>query len=51
MKQIIEKTIIIIDGKEFITRSCDFSQCVSEYEKEQECELDDQEIIDYISES
>lgn len=50
MKEIIKKTIIYIDGKEFITESCDFSESIADYEKECDCTLDDEEIIEYILE-
>lgn len=48
MKEIVLKTIIYIDGREIVTDSRDFSESIAEYEKEQETNLQDWEIVDYI---
>lgn len=48
MKEVILKTIIYIDGREIVTDSRSFSESVFEYEKEQETDLEDWEIVNYI---
>lgn len=48
MKQITLKTILIIDGREYPVGSQDLSDSIAEYEKAQEHELDDEEILEYI---
>ena len=47
-KEIVLKTIIYIDGIPTITKSCDYSENISEYEKECDYELAKSDIIDYI---
>lgn len=48
MKEITIKTILTINGREVLISSQDFSESIAEYEREQEYELDDKEIIEYI---
>jgi hypothetical protein len=51
MKEIVLKTIIYIDGREIVADSRDFSESIAEYEKEQEIQLEDWEIVSYIIQS
>lgn len=48
MRNIILKSILIIDGEEILANSQDFSASIAEYEKEQKYTLDNKEVIDYI---
>lgn len=48
MKEITLKTILIINGREYLVNSQDLSETVAEYESEQEYELDDKEVFKYI---
>ncbi len=48
MKEITIKTILTINGREVLVSSQDFSESIAEYEREQEYELDEREIIEYI---
>ena len=50
MKSVTIKTTLIVDGREYLVNSQDFRESIAEYESEQEYELDDKEIISYISE-
>lgn len=48
MRNIILKTILIIDNEEILVNSQDFSESIAEYESEQEYTLDKDEVVRYI---
>lgn len=48
MKQIIKKTIILIDGVEHIVKTCDYSESVADFQTNMEETLSAQDIIDFI---
>jgi hypothetical protein len=48
MKEITLKTILTINGREYLVNSQNLSETVAEYESEQEYELDDKEVFEYI---
>lgn len=45
MKQIIKKTIILIDGVEHVVKSCDFSESVADFQTNMEETLSPQKLL------
>jgi len=50
MKQIILKTVVLIDGVEHVLSSCDYSESIADHEESCEEKLDDEGILEYIQE-
>jgi hypothetical protein len=50
MKSIQYKQSVIIDGKEFVIGTSEYSECIADYQENCECELADEEIVEYIKE-
>lgn len=50
MKQITLKTIVLIDGIEVDVRTADFSQSVADLEKDLDCPMSDEDIVNHVFE-
>jgi hypothetical protein len=45
------KTVITIDGKDYVTYSCDYSESVTQAINDEVCDSTSQDIIDFVLEN
>lgn len=50
MREIVAKFVVVIDGKEYVHRICDYSESVEQMINDGELEENNQEILEYVYE-